>query len=107
MKDFVTGDMGTSYSYQEPVKDLIADKLPVTFTMTAMAFVFILLFSIPIGLLSVRYRINSMDRQIVSDRKSGDNVDPAVFCRYDLHGDIRIDTASVCAWADIFLIRKM
>ena len=49
VKDFVTGDMGTSYSYQEPVKDLIADKLPVTFTMTAMAFVFILLFSIPPG----------------------------------------------------------
>ena len=36
VKDFVTGDMGTSYSYQEPVKDLIADKLPVTFTMTAI-----------------------------------------------------------------------
>ena len=46
VKDFVTGDMGTSYSYQEPVKDLIADKLPVTFTMTAIAFVFILLFFI-------------------------------------------------------------
>ena len=62
VKDFVTGDMGTSYSYQEPVKDLIADKLPVTFTMTAMAFVFILLFFIPIGLLSVRYENRWIDK---------------------------------------------
>ena len=55
VKDFVTGDMGTSYSYQEPVKDLIADKLPVTF-------VFILLFFIPIGLLSVRYENRWIDK---------------------------------------------
>lgn len=62
VKDFLTGDMGTSYSYQEPVKELIAEKLPITFTMTGMAFVFILLFSIPIGLLSVRYENKWVDR---------------------------------------------
>ncbi len=62
VKDFVTGDMGTSYSYQEPVKNLIADKLPITFAMTGMAFGFILLFSIPIGLLSVRYQNQWIDR---------------------------------------------
>lgn len=62
VKDFVTGDMGTSYSYQEPVKDLIADKLPITFTMTAIAFAFILLFSIPIGMLSVRYENRWIDK---------------------------------------------
>ena len=54
--------MGTSYSYQEPVKDLIADKLPVTFTMTAIAFVFILFFSIPIGMLSVHYENRWIDK---------------------------------------------
>ena len=88
VKDFVTGDMGTSYSYQEPVKDLIADKLPVTFTMTAMAFVFILLFFIPIGLLSVRYENRWIDKLFLIGNQVTMLPGIPLFCRYDLHGDI-------------------
>lgn len=62
VKDFVTGDMGTSYSYQVPVREMIGDKVPVTAAMTLMAFVFILLFSIPVSLLSVRYADKFVDR---------------------------------------------
>lgn len=62
VKDFVTGDMGTSYSYQVPVKEMIGDKLPVTAAMTVMAFLFILLFSIPVSLLSVRYANKLVDK---------------------------------------------
>lgn len=62
VKDFLTGDMGTSYSYQVPVKEMIGDKVPITITLAVMAFFFILLFSIPISLLSVRYENRFVDR---------------------------------------------
>lgn len=60
--DFLTGDMGTSYSYQIPVKEMIGDKIPITVALTVMAFFFILLFSIPVSLLSVRYENKWVDR---------------------------------------------
>lgn len=62
VKDFLTGDMGTSYSYQVPVREMIGDKIPITITLAVMAFFFILLFSIPISLLSVRYENRFVDR---------------------------------------------
>ena len=55
VKDFVTGDMGTSYYYQEPVGKLIGDKIPITVTMTAMSFLFIIILAFPISILCVRY----------------------------------------------------
>lgn len=60
--DFVTGDMGTSYSYQVPVKELIGDKIPITVTLTVLAFFFIVLFSVPVSLLSVRFENRFVDR---------------------------------------------
>lgn len=62
VKDFVTGDMGTSYYYKEPVKELIGEKIPITLTMTAMSFVMILLLSFPISILCVRYENRWIDR---------------------------------------------
>ena len=60
--DFVQGDMGTSYRYEEPVADLILDKVPVTLTLSAMALVFILVLSIPCGVLSAKYENRFLDR---------------------------------------------
>lgn len=62
VKDFLTGDMGTSYSYQIPVREMIGDKIPITIALTVMAFFFILLFSIPVSLISVRYENRFVDR---------------------------------------------
>lgn len=62
VKDFVTGDMGTSYYYQEPVKEMIGDKIPITLTMTGMSFVFILMLSFPWSILCVRYENKWIDR---------------------------------------------
>ena len=62
VKDFVTGDMGTSYSYQVPVREMIGDKVPITITLAVMAFFFILLFSVPVSLLSVRYENRFVDK---------------------------------------------
>lgn len=62
VKDFVTGDMGTSYYYQEPVGKLIGDKIPITVTMTAMSFLFIIILAFPISILCVRYENKWIDR---------------------------------------------
>jgi len=47
---FLFGNMGTSYSYSVPVKELLAPKLPITFTLTFIAFALIVIVSIPLGI---------------------------------------------------------
>ncbi len=61
-KDFIAGDMGSSYFYQIPVREMIGDKLPITAAMTILAFLFTLLLSIPVSILSVRYENRLFDR---------------------------------------------
>lgn len=55
IKDFFAGDMGMSYTYYTPVKTLLADKLPITLTLTLMSFVFIVIISVPLGILTAKY----------------------------------------------------
>ncbi|MCI8291929.1 MAG: ABC transporter permease [Hespellia sp.] len=59
---FLRCDMGVSYKYQQPVHEMIVDKIPITLTLTALAFGFILLLSIPVGLLCAKYENTWMDR---------------------------------------------
>lgn len=61
---FLSGDMGTSYSYQMPVADMIGQKLPVTALLTALSFVFTVLLSIPLGVLAGSVRNRFLDRAI-------------------------------------------
>lgn len=65
MIGFVQGDMGTSYKYEEPVRDLIMDKIPVTVTLTVIAFIFIILLSIPLGILCAKYENTWLDRMFL------------------------------------------
>ncbi len=51
---FVRGDMGTSYSYQMSVSEMLKGKLMITLTLTGLSFVFILLLSIPIGIFGIK-----------------------------------------------------
>ncbi len=46
---FFHGDLGTSYSYSMPVGELIRDKVPITIAITVIAFLMILVVSIPIN----------------------------------------------------------
>lgn len=55
IKDFFTGNMGISYTYYTPVKSLLADKLPITLTLTLMSFVFMVIISIPLGIVTAKY----------------------------------------------------
>lgn len=65
VKNFVTGDMGISYYYQEPVRSMIGDKIPITVAMTVLSFLFILLLSFPISILCVRYENHWIDRIVL------------------------------------------
>ena len=58
----VTGDFGQSYNFDMPVGQLLASKIGVTFSLAAIAFVLILLFSLPLGILAARYRGGWLDR---------------------------------------------
>ncbi len=60
----IKGDMGISYSYGMPVKDLILDKLPITITLTIMAFVLIVIVSIPLGIYTAKYQGRLMEKII-------------------------------------------
>ena len=51
---FFTGDLGVSYSYRQPVWDLIAPKVLVTLCLSGLTFVLIVAVSIPLGLRSAR-----------------------------------------------------
>ena len=55
------GDMGTSYSYSMPVTEMVADKIPITLTLTLMAFLIMLVLSIPLGLYTAKHEGSPVD----------------------------------------------
>ena len=55
-KDALRGDFGDSYQYDNTtVTSLLASRLPVTVLLAVMAFLLIILVSIPLGILSARF----------------------------------------------------
>lgn len=62
--NFLTGDMGTSYSYRLPVREMVADKIPVTLTLTVMAFFFMVIIAIPLGIYTAKHEGGLADRII-------------------------------------------
>lgn len=61
---FLTGDMGTSYSYKMPVSEMVADKIPVTVTLTIMAFLMMVIIAIPLGIYTAKHAGGVIDRTI-------------------------------------------
>lgn len=61
---FLTGDMGTSYSYRMPVSQMVADKIPVTLTLTVMAFLIMVIVAVPLGIYTARHEGGIADRSI-------------------------------------------
>ena len=62
LSGFVTGNFGVSYNFDMPVAQLIAPKVGVTLTLAAMAFVLIVLFSLPLGILAARHEGGWLDK---------------------------------------------
>lgn len=58
------GDMGTSYSYRIPVTGMVANKIPVTIALTLMAFVLMVVISIPLGIYTAKHEGSIVDRVI-------------------------------------------
>lgn len=61
---FIRGDFGISYKYNIPVSQMIADKLPITFTMAILSFAMIVIVSLPVGIYSVKHHGKWIDRCI-------------------------------------------
>ena len=64
--DMLRGNMGTSYSYGTPVSSLIGDKIPITLTMTLLAFLMMLVISIPLGIYTARHEGGAADHVIMA-----------------------------------------
>lgn len=58
---FVRGDFGESYSYRMSVGEMLADKLPVTFLLTILSFLFTVVLSVPLGILAGSARSKALD----------------------------------------------
>ncbi|HJA92977.1 MAG TPA: ABC transporter permease [Candidatus Eisenbergiella merdipullorum] len=66
MLGMLCGDMGTSYSYQTPVSSLVGDKIPITLTLTLMAFLMMLVISIPLGIYTARHEGGAADHAFMA-----------------------------------------
>lgn len=60
--DFISGDFGTSYSYNMPVSELISGKIGVSTALTVMSFLLVLILSFPIATLLARFAHSFFDR---------------------------------------------
>lgn len=59
---FFGGDLGISYSYNVPVRTLLAGRLGITLCLSAMAFLLVLLISLPLSLLVSRVERPGLSR---------------------------------------------
>lgn len=64
LSGFVQGDMGTSYSYQTSVTEIVLDKLPITIVLTVLSFLVIIVLALPIGIYCAKHEESKVDRAI-------------------------------------------
>jgi len=62
LKDFVLGDMGTSYSYNMTVGSMLSGKLPITLTLTFLAFIMIVVIAIPFGIYTAKHKDRKLSK---------------------------------------------
>lgn len=62
--NFLTGDMGISYSYRISVSSIISEKLPVTLIMALMSFIIMVIVAIPVGIYTAEHKNGVVDRII-------------------------------------------
>ena len=55
------GDLGFSYAYQKPVKDLIGERLILTMTISILSIIFTYIVAIPIGIYSATHQYSASD----------------------------------------------
>ena len=62
MKGLFQGDLGTSYTDKQPVKDILAARLPVSAKLAFFCIIFAVLVGVPIGILSAVRQYSILDR---------------------------------------------
>jgi peptide/nickel transport system permease protein len=62
IKDLAQGDLGTSIEGHRPVRQMLVERLPATFSLAVAAMVVALAMGIPLGVLSAVYRDSFIDR---------------------------------------------
>ena len=62
---FVTGDMGMSFSYNMPVRQMIADKIPITLSLALMAFAMTVIIAVPLGIYAAKKADKGVSRIIM------------------------------------------
>lgn len=75
---FLHGDYGQSIKYSVPVRDLLADRLPVTLGLSLLSILLIVTISIPIGVYAAKKRNTLVDRIINTFTMAGISV-PSFF----------------------------
>ena len=63
--DACRGDFGTSYSYGMPVSGMVLEKLPITLCLSGMAFLLMIVCSIPLGIYTAKHAGGKIDRAIL------------------------------------------
>ena len=58
---FFSGNLGVSFSYRQPVWDLIRSKLGISLVLSFMSFLLISVISIPLGIFSYQWEGGPMD----------------------------------------------
>lgn len=64
LKNAVSGDFGTAYIINRPVIEIIAERIPATLLLMATSFIFILIISIPLGVISAYKKGGAFDNMI-------------------------------------------
>ena len=102
-----TGDLGTSYRYNQPVAGLILEKLPNTLVLALSSLVIALIIGVPVGILSV---VNSFRVYREAYLLAGSYPDssiyliPHLFAHWFLSLDIQKMTAASVMMTGMFLM---
>lgn len=64
MKRLLVGDLGTSLTYQRPVAELLAARLPITISLTLASTFLSLLFSFPLGYFAAKHKDKAGDQVV-------------------------------------------
>lgn len=61
MKNMFTGDFGKSFEWNQPVGQLIADRMPLTILLSVLTLIFTYIVAVPIGIYSARHQYSILD----------------------------------------------
>ena len=61
MSKIVRGDMGWSFSYRRPVRDLLQERLPMTILISVLSLLFVYIVAVPIGIYSATHQYSAAD----------------------------------------------